>query len=122
MEKLTNHYNFPPCFQYKEFAEGRDVEHEGRIIQAADVTFPPQLRKVVVLGDTCNASSIKALAMNADVLVHEATCENDEAITALKSFHSTAGMAGHFANSINAKTLILTHFSPRNFGKSRCYG
>lgn len=117
-EKLTREYNFPPCNQYKELAEGKDIVHEGRTIRAADVTTKPHERKIVILGDTCNPSLIVPLAMNADVLVHEATCENNEAVTALKSFHSTSGMAGIFAQKIRAKQLILTHFSPRNFGNA----
>ena len=116
VQKLTDEYNFPPNRLYKEFAEGRNLEHQGQIIHASDVTIPVEVRKIVILGDTCDPSPVCDLAMDADVLVHEATCENNEAIIALKSFHSTAGMAGDFARRVRAKTLILTHFSPRNFG------
>ena len=52
--------------------------------------------------------------MGADVLVHEATNSNEERTVALQYGHSTAGMAGEFARRIQAKNLILTHFSPRN--------
>lgn len=76
---------------------------------------------VVILGDTCNAKNLQKIAQNADVLVHEATCEDEELMVALKSLHSTAGMAGEFARSIAANTLILTHFSPRNFGTPFIY-
>lgn len=71
----------------------------------------------MILGDTCDASDIVPLATGADVVVHEATCENEELETALRYRHSTAGMAGCLAKSISAKNLILTHFSPRNFGR-----
>lgn len=89
---------------------------DGKIIMPEDVMEAPRpSRKVVILGDTCDPSSIEELAMDADVLVHEATCSNEERTVALTHMHSTAGMAGAFARRIRARNLILTHFSPRNF-------
>lgn len=89
---------------------------DGRRVSLEDVSDPPRKpRKVVILGDTCDPSAIAPLAMDADVLVHEATCSNEEKTIALQQMHSTAGMAGSFARRIRAKNLILTHFSPRNF-------
>ncbi len=84
-------------------------------------------RKVVILGDTCDSSAIAPIANDADVLVHEATN------TYLKPFdlgkklrsierdtishgHSTPRMAGMFAKLIQARQLVLTHFSPRYKG------
>eukprot|EP00899_Mesostigma_viride_P010279 jgi/Mesvir1/19252/Mv06961-RA.1 len=69
-------------------------------------------------GDTSNSAGIAELARDADVLVHEATFENELYDKALQAGHSTAGMAGAFAASINARSLILTHFSARyTFGR-----
>ncbi|EJD44924.1 hypothetical protein AURDEDRAFT_103870 [Auricularia subglabra TFB-10046 SS5] len=81
-------------------------------------------RKVVVLGDTSDASGIAELAQNADVLVHEATSapvslspgrvgkeENEVAETARSRGHSTPRMAGEFARKVGARRLVLNHFS-----------
>ncbi|CAG8499225.1 1167_t:CDS:2 [Acaulospora morrowiae] len=84
-------------------------------------------RKIVLLGDTYDPSGIIHLAMNADVLVHEATnalTSSDPPGTSYESVeegairrgHSTARMAGKFAAQINAHKLILTHFSSRYRG------
>lgn len=68
------------------------------------------------------------LAKDADVLIHESTNawikEIDSYKTTLNAVthdaiehgHSTPQMAGSFAKKINAKRLILTHFSPRYLG------
>jgi ribonuclease BN (tRNA processing enzyme) len=49
-------------------------------------------RKIVILGDTCNASSLHDLAQNADVVVHETTYPNHKTAEAIRRFHSTPGL------------------------------
>lgn len=98
------------------------------------VIDPPSVlpgRKLVILGDTHDPWAMKDLAMDASVLVHEATNAyippnllrsgrssgppNEEATRAkaISRGHSTPGMAGEFAKAINAQRLILNHFSAR---------
>jgi ribonuclease Z len=103
---------------------------DGTSFTGAEITENrPPSRKVVVLGDTCNSDMITDAAMDCNVLVHESTNaffpEDDfpryrnyvelEKETKFRG-HSTPEMAGNFAASINAKQLILTHFSPRYNG------
>jgi len=70
-------------------------------------------RKIVVLGDTHNSSHIEPVAVGADVVVHEATYQSGLEFKSAIAGHSTAAMAGDFARRVGAKTLVLTHFSPR---------
>ena len=117
-ERIEQEYNLPPGPLYRQLSEGQSVTlPDGRIINPEDVTLPGQVgaapRKVVILGDTCNPRGIAEAAQGADVLVHEATCTNAERTVALAKKHSTPGMAGDFARHIQARNLILTHFSPR---------
>ncbi|KAL2631563.1 hypothetical protein R1flu_016249 [Riccia fluitans] len=85
---------------------------DGTIVYPTDVLGPPRRgRKVVILGDTCDSKSLRAAAMEADVLVHEATVLEQDAAEVLQRGHSTARMAGAFARDIKADSLVLTHFS-----------
>jgi hypothetical protein len=49
----------------------------------------------------------------ADVLSHECTFSNEDADKARVAMHSTAAMAGAFAARLQARRLVLTHFSGR---------
>lgn len=106
----------PPGRAYRDLQEGRDVSlQDGRVVRADDVTSPPPApRRVVVVGDTCRPSDqLRAIADNADVVVHEATmCDADKS-KAVSRGHSTPSMAGTFARNCRAHLLVLTHFSGR---------
>ncbi|OQR97194.1 hypothetical protein ACHHYP_12619 [Achlya hypogyna] len=81
-------------------------------------------RRLVVLGDTCDSRAMAAIAVGADLLVHECTNayiasldaatspEEVEARTYVHG-HSTPATAGKFASAIAASRLVLTHFSRR---------
>lgn len=89
-------------------------------------------RKIVILGDTYDAGDAMArLAVDADVLVHEATnahlpgidphtkAEDTYGIVEARSRsrgHSTPQVAGKFATKVQAKRLLLNHFSARYAG------
>lgn len=106
----------PPGPLYKQLVRGEDVTLPGGrgVVRARDVLGPPQRgRKVTVLGDTCDASAMAPLAMDSDVLVHEATLEDGLAELAALRGHSTPSMAARFARDVRARRLLLTHFSNR---------
>jgi len=103
--------------QMKLLKEGKDVVLDnGNIILASDVLLPSVPgKKVVALGDTSDSSSILENGTGCSVIVHESTYDDSLRQKAIDGGHSTAKMAGEFANQIQAKKLILTHFSKRYF-------
>jgi ribonuclease Z len=112
------------------------LQQGGSVLLADGLTTlhgPPRRpgRKLVILGDTHDPSPILELAQNADVLIHEATNAHlpgiDENTRDEDSFeiveqrtksrgHSTPQMAGAFATRIQARRLVLNHFSARYAG------
>lgn len=99
---------------------------DGTLLHPPPLSIPG--RKLVILGDTCDPSGVLSLAQDASFLVHEATNANvdsagrlpgsdveREAIKkkAMSRGHSTAEMAGLFAQSIRARRLYMNHFSTK---------
>ena len=63
---------------------------------------PPQPgRKLIILGDTCDSSKIKAIAADADVVVHEATLAAVLKEACIGYGHSTPGNLIEFSQIIN---------------------
>ena len=101
---------------------------DGTVIKGDDVvTEAKRGRKVVILGDTNDATGITDIAMEPDLLVHEATnsflkgIDKDTTVDEVhrdtaKHGHSTPQVAGNFAKRVGAKRLVLNHFSPRYKG------
>lgn len=132
--KLKEHFNIAdPRYVYKlvkKMLPGESLTFpDGSVVNASDVMDPPRRgRKVVIMGDTCSGEFIRDIAMDADVLVHEATNAWIQGVTDLEGKyatpqelerelisrgHSSPKMAGKFAASIRARHLVLTHFSAR---------
>jgi ribonuclease BN (tRNA processing enzyme) len=102
---------------------------DGSILKQEDVVEPQRSgRKIVICGDTCDSSTLRELAMDADVVIHEATNTYLQGIDGRDSSfasvtrdtvvhgHSTPQIAGVFAKSVRAKSLVLNHFSSRYKG------
>lgn len=112
---LARKFHVPPGPLYKKLQEGLSVTNDqGELIDSRQVCGPPRPgRHIVLLGDTCDSDALAALAKGCDVLVHEVTYDEAREDKAKHWGHSTTAMAGQFARRIQAKTLIITHFSSR---------
>lgn len=113
----------------KSLAEGSSFTFpDGTIVKQEDAVEPARRgRKVVICGDTCDARAMAKLAEEADVLVHEATNAYIAAFDRTSTLreltrdtrlhgHSTPQMAAKFGRQVNAKRLIMNHFSARYYG------
>ncbi len=86
----------------------------GEIVKPSDVAGPLRRgRKVVYTGDTKPFEAFAAFAQDADVVVHEATFDDELSEKAALDGHSTPSQAALQAKTANAKSLILTHISAR---------
>jgi ribonuclease Z len=70
-------------------------------------------RKIVYTGDTGPSKLLIEMAENADLLIHEATFEDEMKERALDDGHSTPSIAALTAKTANVKKLVLTHISAR---------
>uniref|UniRef100_A0A2S2QAT2 Zinc phosphodiesterase ELAC protein 2 n=1 Tax=Sipha flava TaxID=143950 RepID=A0A2S2QAT2_9HEMI len=69
--------------------------------------------KVTYSGDTMPCDSLVKLGKNSNLLIHEATMEDQLVSEARRKMHSTMSQAINIGKKMNAKFTILTHFSQR---------
>jgi ribonuclease Z len=102
-----------PLFGRLQAGEPIQLDNGIRVLpsQVCDPARPG--RKIVLLGDTQDASGIATAAQGCDLLVREVTYDAERADKALQWGHSTSTMTGTFAAQIGARVLIITHFSSR---------
>lgn len=87
---------------------------DGRQVKASAVCDPERPgRRVVLLGDTCDARIVISEALGCDLLVCESTYDAQRMDKAIQWGHSTSVMTGRLAAEAQAKNLIITHFSAR---------
>lgn len=108
---------FGPLFGKVKNGQNVTLE-DGTEIIASDYVSPPRPGKVVtILGDTRKCHASVRLAVNADVLVHEATYGKGDEKLARRHGHSTNMEAAQVAKEAGAKQLLLNHISPRFLSK-----
>ncbi|XP_018366735.1 PREDICTED: ribonuclease Z, mitochondrial isoform X1 [Trachymyrmex cornetzi] len=70
-------------------------------------------KKIVYSGDTMPCARLVELGQNCDLLIHEATMEDDLIEDARLKFHSTVSQAIQAGEKMKSKFTLLTHFSQR---------
>lgn len=102
-------------WQFKELKAGNDVEMEdGSVVKAVDIVGHPRPGdSFAYITDTKYCPNSVRLALNTNVLFHEATFSQSLADKAEETGHSTAKDAARVANEAKTKLLVITHFSAR---------
>jgi len=98
-----------------ELQHGKKVKlPSGKIVKPEDVMGKPRPgRKIVYTGDTKPFRNLVKFAANADLLIHDATLDDELAERAEKDGHSTPSQAAKIAKKAKVKKLVLTHISAR---------
>ncbi|MGP4732815.1 MULTISPECIES: ribonuclease Z [unclassified Psychrobacter] len=111
----------PASALWGKLQQGEDVTTEdNRQLHSVDyVDEEIQRTRIVVAGDNDAPNLLSKAVINADLLVHEATYTH-EVMMAIQArnpdfnpMHSSAHVVGTFAQKMNLKNIILTHFSAR---------
>lgn len=102
-------------WQFKELKAGNDVQlDDGTIVESSDIVGHPRSGdSFAYITDTRYCPNAVKLAMNTNVLLHEATFSESLADKAEETGHSTTRDAARVANESQTKLLIITHFSAR---------
>jgi ribonuclease Z len=100
---------------WSKLQHGHEIKlPNSRIIKPKDVIGPPRLgRKIVYTGDTRPFRGFAKFAAGADLLIHDATLDDELAERADEDGHSTPDQAARNAKKAKVKQLILTHISAR---------
>jgi ribonuclease Z len=101
--------------QYKALKAGEDVELEdGTIVKSYDIVGHPRPGdSFAYVTDTKYHPNAVKLAMNTNILYHEATFSESLAEKAAETGHSTSADAARVANEAQTKLLVIGHFSAR---------
>jgi ribonuclease Z len=87
---------------------------DGRVVEPEEVLGSPRPgRKIVYTGDTRPFKGLVKFADGADLLIHDATFDDDLAERAMEDGHSTSSQAAEDAKKAKVKRLVLTHISAR---------
>ncbi|WP_338726786.1 ribonuclease Z [Haladaptatus sp. DJG-WS-42] len=107
-----------PLFQ--DLHAGNPVELEdGTVIEPEQVVGKPRPgRRLVYTGDTRPTPEVIEAATGADLLIHDATFDDERADRARETGHSTGAEAGDVAKKAGVKRLALTHISSRYAGNA----
>ncbi|RXG73292.1 Ribonuclease Z, mitochondrial [Armadillidium vulgare] len=116
--KLTGNYN-KNFYKYRTLTESLELERvTTAFVHHVRNSFGIALKhidgwKIVYSGDCRPSKNLVDIGENCDLLIHEATFEDELLDEAEKNGHSTVSQAVKMGRNMNAKFTILTHFSQR---------
>ena len=112
-EKLEA-YNIPIKLR-DGIINGNDfITEDGTVIENKYLTKEPaKPHSYAYCSDTAYSESFINTIKNCDLLYHEATFSDEHKARAKETLHSTAKQAAKIAKLVDAKKLIIGHFSPR---------
>jgi ribonuclease Z len=99
-----------------QLKQGKDIHDEqGHLLyKNEDFTLPPRPSlSYAYCSDTAFFPELARYIKDVDLLYHEATFMEEEREKATSTFHSTAADAARVAQMVNAKKLLIGHFSAR---------
>lgn len=101
-----------PSPKIGKLKRGESVEVNGQMIKPEQVVEEVRGRKIVYTGDTEKIDNTVKFAQSADLLVHDATF-NQQLINEGRYGHSSAREAALVAKEAGVRQLVLTHLSRR---------
>lgn len=101
--------------EFKALKAGEDVTlDDGTLVKSYDIVGHPRPGdSFAYITDTKYCPNSVKLAMNTNILYHEATFSESLADKAAETGHSTSIDAARVANESQTKLLVITHFSAR---------
>lgn len=110
----VQNYEIDKCY-YQKIKNGKDITlDDGRVIENQKLTFDPiPAKSYAFCSDTAYDESIIEFIKNVDVLYHESTFLETEAVLAGKTKHSTAREAATIALKAGVNQLVMGHYSTR---------
>lgn len=111
----ANELGVPEGPLWSKLQSGESVKlSDGRLIKPSSILGDCRRgRTIAYTGDTGPSEKIVKLAKNADLLIHEATFDDEMKQRAIEDGHSTPSIAAETAKQASVKQLILTHISAR---------
>ncbi len=112
-ETLPENLSFQEIIELKE---GKDIVDENGIVRYTNKSLtlePKRSRSYAYCSDTAYQEAILKHIEGVDILYHEATFMNEDALKATETYHATAAQAAMIARKANVGKLLIGHFSAR---------
>lgn len=114
VKEMADFYQIPIKLM-RGIKQGEDfITAEGEIIPNSRLTRPAvPAKKYAYCSDTAYYPPVIPIIKEVDLLYHEATFAECDAVRAKETYHTTAKQAAEIARSAQVKKLLIGHFSAR---------